>query len=506
MVALFDCEKSKRLGPSHAKEKPSRQLLITLNSKMSKGANTTSMFTDIEAEKAVIGYICKGHQNGLETLKEIAPGICADWFPINKSIFSAALEIDRKGEAVNCMSITEFLHRTGQLEGAGGPLAVVPGDAVLAVVQDCLRKLRDLYRKRMVEEIGKAMANGASPEEAQTLLDMIPPKDVGGKLKSRRFDLLNPPPEATPVLFIADKGICTAGNLAVITGQAKTGKSAVIGATLATLLDGKEHLGMRGGNPEGRAVIHFDTEQSRYDHHQLVRRAMSRAGVKEAPKWLRSYSLADVPTAERRAYLIAEMGAARSDHAGIALVIVDGIADLCLDPNDLPEAISLVEELHRAAIRYDCAILVVLHLNPGTQTGKIRGHLGSELERKVEAVLMVEKEEEAVSLWLANARHGHLPRGQGPRFGWDDHDGMFMPIAGTRSEAKAAAKSEAKRAELKGIAELININGPRKPAVYLQDIMNLKNVSKATAERRFKELKDASIIHQTLSEEWEMAS
>ena len=470
----------------------------------------SATFTDIEAERVIAGWLVAGHE--LEAIRNHSPDIVAEWFDTLAPIYRAACEIEKK-EAVNGMALTDHLERTGQLGQVGGPSALAPVDSVIirgeaseAILGQCLDKLRKLYGKKCVAALAADMARGMAPAEAIKLLEMLPPEQAGGRLKNRRFDILNPPPKAVPVLSLAGQGICTAGNLVALTGQAKAGKSAVIAAIITTQLDGKEHLGMLGGNPKGRAVIHFDTEQSRYDHHQLVRRALHRAGVKEAPEWLRSYTLADVPTNERRAALIAEMSAARSDHGGIALVIVDGVADFCNDPNDPAEAFGLVEELHRMAIRFDCPILLVLHLNPGTLTAKSRGHLGSQLERKAEAVIMLEKEGDAVSVWLANARHGYLPKGQGPRFGWDDESGQFETIAGTRKEAISKAKAEDQQRELLRLAELVKRNGPRKREQFIKDIEDLENVSRATAERRFQKMKDTSIVHQDLSGAWELVA
>jgi len=467
----------------------------------------SATFTDIEAEKVVVGWMVAGH--GLEAIRDHSPDILPEWFDALAPIYRAACEIEKK-DSVNGMTLTDHLMQTGQLVNVGGPSALALVDSVArkgiaseAILGQCLDKLRKLYGKKCVAALADDMAGGMTPAEAIKLLEMLPPEEAGGKLKTRRFDLLNPPPRAVPVLSLSGQGICTAGNLSVITGQAKAGKSAVIGATLASLLDSKEHLGMLAANHKGRAVIHFDTEQSRYDHHQLVMRALHSAGINTPPAWLRSYSLADVPTNERREALMAEMSSARSDHGGIALVIVDGVADLCNDPNDPAEAFGLVEELHRMAIRFDCPVLLVLHLNPGTLTAKSRGHLGSQLERKAEAVVMMEKEDDSVSVWLANARHGYLPKGQGPRFGWDDESGQFEMIAGTRKEAAAAAKAEQEREELMRIAGLVNRNGARKAKQFIQDIEGLQNISNSTAERRFARMKATSIIHQNLNGEWE---
>ena len=457
-------------------------------------------FIDTEAEKAIAGWLCAG--GGLEQIKTAFPDINEQWFTISTPIYTAAQKIEANGQKAHYHSISDCLESAGhQID----PILTLPGEVAWSVAEYSLQKLRRLYGKRCVSEIGKDMAQGMTPQEAIKLLEPLAIPQGASKLSSLRFDYSTPPPKVEPILSLKGQGFVTPGNLAVIVGQAKSGKSAILSAILAARMDGRTHLGIKADCSTG-AVIHFDTEQSRHDHWQLVCRAMRRAEVDEAPDWLRSYSVAVLSTDERRALLAAEIAQASAQHSGVSLVLVDGVADLLHDPNDQAEAIGLVDELNRMAGKYDCGVLTILHLNPGTQTSKSRGHLGSQLERKVESVLQLEKDDEAVTAWLSMARHGCLPKNQGQRFAWDDDAMMFMPVAGTRSEAVAAAKAEREREELKRLAGLVGGNGPRKPGQFIKDIMRLESTSKATAERRFAKLKDTSIIHQNLNGEWEMVA
>lgn len=461
-------------------------------------------FHDIEAEKAVAGWLCAGH--GLETIHASYPDINAAWLPTLGPIYSAARSIEARGGKANNLTISDQLARAGQLPGKVDPASITPGHNTWDAVEHSLHKLRDLYGKRCVAELAADMARGMTPQEAVMLLEPLATPQGGDKLKARRFDVSNPPPPAVPLLTLKGQGVLTAGNIAVMTGQAKTGKSAMLSAIMAGQLDHREHLGIEAASTGGRAVIHFDTEQSRHDHWQLINRAIRRAGAQDVPAWLRSYSVADLSTDERRALLAAEVAQASALHGGIALVLIDGVADLLHDPNDPAEAFGLVEELHRLAAKYDCGVLTILHLNPATQTSKSRGHLGSQLERKAESILQLEKDDEAVTAWLYRARNAFLPKSEGQRFAWDDNAGMFMPVAGSRSEAVAAAKAERERAELERLAGLVGRNGPRKPGQFIKDIETLENCAKATAERRFARMKATSIIHQNLNGEWEMVA
>ena len=200
-------------------------------------------------------------------------------------------------------------------------------------------------------------------------------------------------------------------------------------------------LGVHSSNPTRAALIHFDTEQSPYDHHAVIVRALQRAG-RPSPDWLRSYSLADVGIVERMGLLRFELEAAKEAHGAIHSVFLDGVADLCHDPNDPQEAFALVGELHRLAICYDTAVLCVLHENPGSEIGKTRGHLGSQLERKAETNLRLAKDGEGITVVFAErARHAHIPREQGQRFKWCDDAKMHVATA-SAAETKGSVKRE----------------------------------------------------------------
>jgi hypothetical protein len=215
------------------------------------------------------------------------------------------------------------------------------------------------------------------------------------RLASRRYNHDAPPPKPPPVLSLGGKPICTAGNVSVLQAGIKAGKSAAVGGIVAACIagdDGGDTLGFTADNALLKAVIHFDTEQTPHDHDQLIRRSLRRAGVDHPPDWFESYCLTDCEISDRREMVRLILDDAKERHGGIYLAIVDGVADLCHNVNDIPEANGLVAEIVRLAITHDAPILAVLHENPGQDSGKTRGHLGSELARKAETNLRLQKD------------------------------------------------------------------------------------------------------------------
>ncbi len=70
------------------------------------------------------------------------------------------------------------------------------------------------------------------------------------------------------------------------------------------------------------------------------------------------------------------------------LVIIDGIADLVSDVNNLEESNLCTQKLMEWSARYDCHIITVIHSNYGSD--KATGHLGSFLYKKCETAIALE--------------------------------------------------------------------------------------------------------------------
>ena len=267
------------------------------------------------------------------------------------------------------------------------------------------------------------------------------------QLAERAFDFDKRPDKPVPIFQLCGMPLCTAGNITNIQALPKAGKSAVVESKIAASVNGNrigpDTLGFSAENPKGYALIHLDTEQSAYDHDALVRRALRRARVTTSPGWLHSYSVADLGVTARRESLRLVMAETHKEHGGIFAVLIDGIGDMVFNPNDSEECFALVGELHALAITYDCTIVTVLHENPGSESGKTRGHLGSQLERKAETNLRLAKDRDGITtIWAERARHCHLPKEQGPCFSWNDAEGMHTScgMAGEIKDASAREK------------------------------------------------------------------
>jgi hypothetical protein len=325
-------------------------------------------------------------------------------------------------------------------------------------------------------------------------------KTLEAMLDERRIRLTNPPAKPAFILKLAGHGLTTAGNIAVLSAQAKAGKSASIGAMLAAFFDDDgdaDCLGFSAEPANGKAVLLFDTEQSLFDAWQLVHRSMSRAGRSTLPDNLRAYALLDLSASERLDLLHAELARASSECGGVHCALIDGVADLLENVNDIPAAIGLVQELRNFSVQYDCPIVCVLHENPAQPgfSGKTRGHLGSELERKADANLSIKKDSDNISVIFSNGkcRHAEISEHFAPRFKFCEKSMMHVSC-----EAASVAKAEANLEEMREEAREIFDTPDAITGLSWRDlhkrIEGIHKIKRSGARKRFGKLIKAGLI------------
>lgn len=246
-------------------------------------------------------------------------------------------------------------------------------------------------------------------------------------LDKLRFDARRQPPAVRPIFSVGRKHIATCGNLVVIASQPGSGKSAFAWACVAasTGLEG-DTLHVSSTNPNSHAVIVLDTEQSEPDFYRVIYTAFSRVNV-APPEWLYAYAVVPLTVSERLQALRTVLVEARRKTGGIHSVFLDGIADFVNDPNDPQEAFTLVADLHRLAVQYDTAVVCVVHFNPNPKFQKTRGHLGSQLDRKAEISLSIDKTADGrVTVTSTKSRRAPIFKSDGVCFVWSDHCGKHM--------------------------------------------------------------------------------
>jgi hypothetical protein len=324
------------------------------------------------------------------------------------------------------------------------------------------------------------------------------------KLDQCRLASLENPPERPPmILSYKDKRLGEAGSIVVIQGKVKSGKTAVVGAILGAAIGGTGDLfGLESPNPLKKAVLHYDTEQSRYEHFDVLDVSVrKRAGFTEIPKHLHSYTMLQLEIGERWKTIQADVERRSVQHDGVHLVVLDGVADLVNDPNDASGSFSLIHELHAFADRHQCLIVAVLHENPGSGSKKTRGHLGSQMERKARTSISVEKDgnSEIVQMYVVGARKCSWPKREAVCFQYDAEAGMHVTVDNPNAMLAAAnvKTAEAEMANsLQALAKKV-LNKPLTHGDFVKAIMAEIPCKESTAKSRIKEMSgDLKIVEK----------
>ena len=309
------------------------------------------------------------------------------------------------------------------------------------------------------KDISDFFALGRKEEELRVLLaDMLSQMytQTMMMLRSCEIDYDNPPDASKSVVAVNGVPLGTQDNLFCITGGEGTGKSNYIAAILAgTLgterLDAEQTLGLEvTPNPKGLAVLHYDTEQSEAQLHKNLGKTLRRASLTSVPDFYHSLYLASLSRKDRLKLIRESMDLFHHKHGGIHLVVIDGIADLIRSANDETESIAIVDELYRLAGIYNTCIICVLHFVPNGI--KLRGHIGSELQRKAAGILSIEKDEnpEYSVVKALKVRDGSPLDVPMTLFGWDKALDMHVYRGEKSKEDKDKRKSNELHAVVRG--------------------------------------------------------
>ena len=325
--------------------------------------------------------------------------------------------------------------------------------------------------------------------------------------KSCELDYDNPPEKSSSVVEVNDVPVGTCDNLFCLTGGEGVGKSnfvaAIISGTIAEgALDAERTLGLTIiPNPSGRAVILFDTEQSEHQLYKNVRKAVKRAYLDDKPDFFHAYHLSEQSRKERLDIIRTALDMNFHKHKGIQLVIIDGVADLVRSANDELESVEVIDELYRLAGFYHCCVVCVLHFVPNGI--KLRGHIGSELQRKAAGILSIEKDTNPAFsvVKCIKVRDGSPLDIPMMSFGWDKTEDMFVYMGVKSKEDKEKQKST----DLRNIATSIFEKTDSLTYSELTDaIVDMMEVKPRTAKEYIRYMREKAIIEQLADQSYQL--
>ena len=279
------------------------------------------------------------------------------------------------------------------------------------------------------------------------------------------------------------------GDIHMVQAQAKQGKTTLATILVAACLCGKFGVVEYALEKDIKIAL-FDTEQFEYDTFTQYRNMLSMGGVEgEDFERLIIYNLRKYGYEERLQFIKEVIRREKPQ-----FVIIDGIRDLIPDINDPIGCPMLVQEMMQLASEAGCAILGVLHNNPGE--GKARGWLGTEWINKCAYSFLLEKNGSVVTVKTAIYRGAPVPEWRFT-FGADGKptcDDSFlehrMKIDREKENLEKESRDQAKQqSEAETIiAELRNMGGKMKRSEFVDCLVNAKKFGRTTLQKALRRI------------------
>lgn len=237
--------------------------------------------------------------------------------------------------------------------------------------------------------------NGAKLPSVSNLKPQEEIKYSKAQILKCRIDYQSEVQEVVPIVTIGGCPFAVKGDISIIGGLPKAGKTTIAINMIATALmeeipDNLDTLQIRSSPAAGKPIFYIDTEQSKASTNKIRKGICKFLNVDKEPDNLYLINLRDKFKAkEKLEYVLACMKHFPDTH----LWIIDGLADLLKDPNHTEDSFELVARFMSLSQDLYAPIILYLHENP-SGASKFRGNLGSEAERKCYGAIVIKKDKQ----------------------------------------------------------------------------------------------------------------
>ena len=263
---------------------------------------------------------------------------------------------------------------------------------------DIADKMENDWRKRTEEKILTQIIQTEDPKLKLALSQKLADTYKGHEKHGEILSVKNPPQPQDFLLQYGGVPYRPKGDISVIKAQAKSGKTSFLKLEIACMIG---ESGMANGicrttipgtdipRPPYK-VLWIDTEQARAtSFHNCYMSVLRMADLKEDED---SPNLTFIRQRELRLEDRFPQIEDEVRHGNFDVLVVDGIRDVVSDINNPTESVNAASRLLQLAEEGNLSIIVVIHENPGSDTGKMRGWLGTELANKCFEVQQVSRD------------------------------------------------------------------------------------------------------------------
>lgn len=214
------------------------------------------------------------------------------------------------------------------------------------------------------------------------------PNNIPDWMIKARLDMMTPPPPPEYLFKFGDTPVMPKGDLEIISGRPKRGKSMFLSLLLGVLIGNRAIAGispLRTLKETGR-LLYFDSEASEYTAFANFDRVFRTLGMERFPLeeiGIHVIRMRKMSREERRRKMAEAICIVRP-----SILVIDNIKDFLLKGlnDDNLEFIDFLKKVSEATYS-----IGVIHLNPGTGEDKERGNTGSELQQECGDTWRVDK-------------------------------------------------------------------------------------------------------------------
>lgn len=303
--------------------------------------------------------------------------------------------------------------------------------------------------------------------------------------KQYEIDISKAYPEPSYLMEGDGIGTIPRGDIIAIKAKSKNGKTFLASIFAATILGAE--WGQLRESEHGSSVMYADTEQNPPNVARVGRRIHQLCGwsVDQKNTRLTIFALRTMDMEKRWAFIEQKVNENRPD-----CLIIDGIADLIADFNDIGTSNRIIGNLMQLSVKMNMAIIFILHTNKNKDDNNMKGHLGTLAVQKCSDVFSVQKVGDVFNVTETECRN--LPLKD---FSFSlDADGVPIPFA-TPQESREEKRKTYKISKLQSEFEAVFKQSGKNVLRYseLKDFL-MKTRPKTTAERRIDQAEINGII------------
>lgn len=211
-------------------------------------------------------------------------------------------------------------------------------------------------------------------------------------------------PPAKTILSVDDVSVIEAGDMYLIKGKPKSGKSSVLKAFICAIVLGQ--WGRVKAFIKNLKILYIDTEQKPQDCQSILLYVKQMTGCSD--EYLDEH-IVFFSVRKRERNLLTDDLAFLVNIWKPNLIILDGAADFVNSFNDEVECTTFVHRLLCIVEENDCALIGLIHENKAADDFNAKGHLGSQFQQKSALIIEAIATGGLIKVTSSAARHKSMP-------------------------------------------------------------------------------------------------